>query len=580
MSETLTTLPLELPGPQRIAQLLVGKGVVSEDQLRIALLEQQQNDEPLERILVRLGFAAEAVVRDVVSGALGHESVDLERALIDSEVVALIPRDIARRFHLIALTCETSDTYPATATLTLAIADPLNVLALDQARALLPQHTNIRLLVAGEMEIDQAIERFYGYDLSISGILREIESGEAQYGAGKGRDDEYAQPIVRLVDALLIQAVKRSASDIHFEPEQGFLRIRYRIDGVLQLVSCLHRNYASAIVVRLKVIANMNIAETRAPQDGHFALTVFGKAIDFRVSCLPTAHGENIVLRVLDREKGIVPLERLGFPSAALHNLRQMIVRPYGLILVTGPTGSGKTTTLYSMLNHMNSEQVNIMTLEDPVEYPLDMIRQTSISESVKLTFANGVRSLLRQDPDIILIGEIRDAQTAEMTFQAAMTGHLVFSTVHTQSALGSIPRLRELGVLADIMAGNIIGVIGQRLVRRLCPRCKQAHTPDDDLRKLLEIDEDGTAPVTVYRSSGGCSDCDYRGYKGRMALVELLMFDAELDDLIAHKATRHELYATALAKGFRPLAKEGLRCVLDGSTSFNEVSRVVDLRS
>ena len=567
IADTLT-MPLKR---KRVGEILVDKGVVSHDQVRIALIEQQQNGERLGSILVRLGFATEAVIRDVLSGALGHDSVALDRVLIDSEVVHLIPRNTARRFHLIALTYDASQ-----ATLTLAIADPFNVLALDQVRALFPKHVEIRRLLAGEVEIDRAIERFYSYELSIDGILQEIETGENNADGFNEISDEYSQPVVRLVDALLAQAVKHGASDVHFEPEHGFLRIRYRVDGVLRSIRSLHRNYWAAIAVRLKVMANMNIAETRAPQDGRISLTVSGRAIDFRVSSLPTTHGENIVLRVLDREKGIVALDQLGLPDDALHTLHQMMARPHGIILVTGPTGSGKTTTLYSMLNHLNSEQVNIMTLEDPVEYPLGMIRQTSINDTVQLSFANGVRSLLRQDPDIILIGEIRDTPTAEMAFQAAMTGHQVFSTVHTPSVIGTVPRLLELGILTDIMVGNIIGIVGQRLLRRLCPDCKQPYTPNRLERSILGLD-DNADPVRIYRKIG-CQACDHQGYKGRLALIELLQFDHDFDDLISRRATRRELYLTALAKGFRPLADDGIRRALEGSTSLDEVSRVVDL--
>jgi len=263
--------------------------------------------------------------------------------------------------------------------------------------------------------------------------------------------------------------VKREVSDIHFEPEANFLRIRYRIDGMLRQIRALHKSYWPAMTVRIKVLSGMNIAEMRAPQDGRIGLTVSGRQVDFRVACQPTIHGENIVLRVLDRQKGIVPLEDLGLADEHLQRLKLMIARPEGIILVTGPTGSGKTTTLYSVLNHINTEGIHIMTLEDPVEYPMALVRQTSVAETSKLDFANGIRSMMRQDPDVILVGEIRDADTAEMAFRAAMTGHQVYSTLHTNSAVGTIPRLLDIGVLPDIMAGNIIGIVAQRLVRKLC---------------------------------------------------------------------------------------------------------------
>jgi type II secretory ATPase GspE/PulE/Tfp pilus assembly ATPase PilB-like protein len=303
---------------------------------------------------------------------------------------------------------------------------------------------------------------------------------------------------------------------------------------------------------------------------------VSGRNVDFRVSSLPTTHGENIVLRVLDRQKGILALDKLGLTDQTLSVLRVMMARPEGIILVTGPTGSGKTTTLYSMLNHINTEAINIMTLEDPVEYPMEMIRQSSVNEAVKLDFANGVRSMMRQDPDVILIGEIRDTDTAEMAFRAAMTGHQVYSTLHTNSALGAVPRLLDIGIVPDIMAGNIIGVIGQRLVRRLCDGCKDLSEPTRAVRQLLGVGLGARMPP-IYQSTG-CSQCDYQGYKGRFSLMEVLRFDSEIDELIARRATRREISNLALEKEFVTLAMDGIRRVLEGWTSLDEVSRVVDL--
>jgi type IV pilus assembly protein PilB len=299
--------------------------------------------------------------------------------------------------------------------------------------------------------------------------------------------------------------------------------------------------------------------------------------VDFRVSSQPTSHGENIVLRILDRQKGIVPLDQLGLRADALTTLRLMIARPEGIILVTGPTGSGKTTTLYSILNHINTEGINIMTLEEPVEYPMALIRQTSVNDAVKLDFASGIRSMMRQDPDVILVGEVRDHDTAEMAFRAAMTGHQVYTTLHTNSAIGSIPRLSDLGVLPDIMAGNIIGVIAQRLVRKLCTFCREEYQPDNALRQLLGLREDETPKL--YRAVG-CKKCEQQGYKGRMAIMELLKIDEDLDDLIARRATAREITHMALSKGFVPLADDAIRRVREGVTSLEEVARVVDLTS
>ena len=554
----------------RIGELLVQKGVVSPDQIRIALTEQKRSRDHLGKILVRLGFATEAIIRDVLGGALGQQSVDLSKVVVDSEAVKLIPKDMARRYHMLPLTYEMNRNR-----LTVAMADIFNVVALDQITALLGGDVEVIPLLAGEAEIGKSIDQFYGFELSVDGILQEIETGEVDYQSLEAENAEYSQPVVRLVNALLSDAVKRGASDVHFEPEQGFLRFRYRIDGVLRQIRSLHKNYWSAIAVRLKVMAGLDIAETRAPQDGRISLSLSGRPIDFRVSTLPTVHGENIVLRVLDRQKGIVPLEDLGLEDEVLSTLKVMVGRPEGIILVTGPTGSGKTTTLYSLMQHLNTESVNIMTLEDPVEYPMAMIRQSSVNEAVRLDFASGIRSILRQDPDIILVGEIRDEDTANMGFRAAMTGHQVYSTLHTNSAIGAIPRLLDIGIRPDIMAGNIIGIIAQRLIRLLCPQCKEPYEPSSIERHLLGIKS--ARSIVIYRAQG-CVYCDHQGYKGRSAIMEVLKFDTDLNELITRGASLREMINLQVSKGFRPLAEAGVGRVLDGVTSLDEVSRVIDL--
>jgi type IV pilus assembly protein PilB len=553
-----------------LGQTLLAKGVISQDQLNIALTEQRRFKQPLGKILVQLGFVTEATIRDTLSESLGQISIDLSNTIIDAAALALVPKDIARRFHVLPVDFDREKNK-----LLIAVSDPSNVVAIDQIRALIKEDIRIEQVLARESDITIGIEQHYGFELSIDGILNEIETGEIDYASMAAEFDEYSQPVVRLVDALLNDAVKRSASDIHFEPEQGFLRIRYRIDGVLRQIRSLHKNYWSAMVVRLKVISGMNIAETRAPQDGRISLNLSGRQIDFRVSSQPTTHGENIVLRILDRQKGIVPLEDLGLRPDELKTLHLMMARPEGIILVTGPTGSGKTTTLYSILNAINTEGVNIMTLEDPVEYPMAMIRQTSVNEAVKLDFASGVRSMMRQDPDIILVGEIRDHDTAEMAFRAAMTGHQVYSTLHTNSAIGAIPRLQDLGVLPDILSGNIIGIVAQRLVRQLCPHCREPHELDASTRKLLGVDDGWKG--NVYRATG-CEQCENQGYKGRVAIMEIFKIDYEIDELIARRATGRELRDAARRTGSRTLAEDAIARVLAGQTSLEEISRIVDL--
>ncbi|MEZ5445675.1 MAG: ATPase, T2SS/T4P/T4SS family [Gammaproteobacteria bacterium] len=557
--------------PLRLGELLVQKGIISQDQIRIALTEQKKQKEHLGKILVRLGFATEAVVLDVLGGALGQQSIDLAKVVVDGEAVRLIPKDFARRYRILPLTYELNRNR-----LTVAMADTLNVVTIDQINALLGGDVEVVPLLATEADIEKAIDQFYGFELSVDGIIQEIETGEIDYASLEEDSGEYSQPVVRLVNALIADAVKRGASDIHLEPEQGFMRFRYRIDGVLRQIRSLHKKYWSAIAVRVKVMAGMDIAETRAPQDGRISLSLSGRQIDFRVSTMPTVHGENLVLRILDRQKGLVELPALGLEESVLGSLRLMVARPEGIILVTGPTGSGKTTTLYSVLSHLNTETVNIMTLEDPVEYPMGQIRQTSINEAVRLDFATGVRAILRQDPDIILIGEVRDEETASMAFRAAMTGHQVFATLHTNNALGAIPRLLDLGIRPDIMAGNIIGVIAQRLVRKLCNQCKEAYDPSDLELRVLGITASDPPPL-IYRAKG-CIHCDNQGYRGRIAVMELLRFDREIDALIARSATLSEIDATATAKGFATLADAAGKRVIEGVTSIDEVSRVVDL--
>ena len=553
--------------PPKLGEWLLGQGLISHDQLRIALIEQRASGLPLGRQLVALGFVTEATLRDVLASNAGETSIDLTQVVADPEAVQLAPEHLARRHHLLPLAVDFDQRV-----FTVAVPDLYNLVALDQLRAHLEGRFEIRPVLAAEAQILECLDRFYGFDLSVDGILREIETGEVDYLSVQSGGGEYTQPVVRLVNALLADAVKRGASDIHLEPEAAFLRIRYRIDGVLEQTRSLHIKYWTAISVRLKIIAGLNIAESRAPQDGRLSLTLYGRPIDFRVSVLPTLHGENIVLRVLDREKAIIPLERMGLPEDILTGLRDAIARPEGILIVTGPTGSGKTTTQYSLLSHLNREDVNIMTLEDPVEYPLPLIRQTSISELVKVDFANGIRSIMRQDPDIILVGEIRDRETAEMAFRAAMTGHLVLSTLHTHSALGVFPRLLDMGIPPGILAGNIIAVIAQRLVRRLCPHCKAAYEPGPEERHWL-----GEAVGTVYRAVG-CVHCAYKGYRGRLPLMELLRVDDAIDAAIARNATVRELGELATARGLRPLAADGLRRVRAGETSLAEVARVVDL--
>jgi type II secretory ATPase GspE/PulE/Tfp pilus assembly ATPase PilB-like protein len=556
--------------PQRIGDVLLDRGIITQDQLRIALIEQKNCGDMLGKILVRLGFVSEATLRDALGEALQQKSIDLANAVPDADAIALVSLAIAKHYSVLPVSYKREEKI-----LLLAMADTFNVVAVDQISSLLGGQLEIETVLAGEAEIIHAIDQFYGFELSIDGILQEIETGEIDQANLLMGSAEFSHPMVRLVDAIIADAVKKGASDIHFEPEAGFLRIRYRIDGVMRQVRSLHVKYWSAMVVRLKVIAGLNIAETRAPQDGRAQLSLYGRTIDFRVSALPTLHGENIVMRILDRQKGILPMEKLGLNEQAMFTLQTMMARPEGIILVCGPTGSGKTTTLYSLLNAINVEGINIMTLEDPVEYPMLGIRQSAVNEAARLTFATGIRAMMRQDPDVILVGEIRDADTAEMALRAAMTGHQVYATLHTNSAVGAIPRLLDIGLQAEILAGAIIGIVAQRLARRLCFKCRESYAPSEIELRLMGFDEE--KEVRLWRGVG-CEACDYQGYKGRVALMEILRMNDDLDDCIARRATLKELRQTASRMGFSTLADDAVRRVDEGITSLDEIVRVVDM--
>lgn len=559
------------PAKKQLGDALIEKGIITEDQLTIALVEQQKSGKRIGAMLIELGFVTDSIIRDALSENTGYSTVDITGTVIDAGAIKMVPQDLARRFKVLPLSYNSG-----IHELTVAMPDTYNIIALDQIRAMHDSKLQIRPVLGNETDIASTIEEIYGFNLSIDGILEEIETGEIDLDSIQTEGDQYHHPMVRLINALLADAVQQGASDIHFEPEEAFLRIRYRVDGVLRQVRSLHKSYWAAMVVRLKVISGMNIAESRAPQDGRISLDLIGRQIDFRVAAQPTTHGENIVLRILDRRKGIVPLETLGLSEENLYAIKLMLAKPEGVILVTGPTGSGKTTTLYSVLNHINTPAINIMTMEDPVEYPMPMIRQTSINAAAKMDFAEGIRSMMRQDPDVILVGEIRDDVTAEMAFRAAMTGHQVFSTLHTNSAIGSIPRLTDLDVLPDLLASNLIGIVAQRLVRRLCKACKKPQEIGDLERTLLKLDANDS--TTKIYEAGSCPKCHGLGYKGRTSILEILQTSDNLRRLISENASAHALKAAALAEGFKTLADDACRRVLDGTTSLDEITRVVDL--
>ncbi|MCL6581563.1 MAG: Flp pilus assembly complex ATPase component TadA, partial [Firmicutes bacterium] len=542
---------------------------ITTDQLSIALAEQRHNHIPLGRLLVRLGFVTENAIRDIMARTIGQQSVDLAQVVADPEALKLVPQEFARRNRVLPIAFDGNDHV-----LTIATTEIFNVVAMDQLRAMLGPRIEIKTLLASEAQLEDYIDKFYGYELSVDGILKEIETGEIDYESLQATGgDEYTQPMVRLVNALLVDAVKRGASDIHFEPEYAFVRIRYRIDGVLETVRSLHKSYLPGITVRLKVVSNMNIAETRAPQDGRLSLTLNGRQVDFRVSTQPTVYGENIVLRVLDREKSIISLDRMNFPKEIVEKLNLMLARPEGILIVTGPTGSGKTTTLMAALRELNSPERNILTLEDPVEYQIPGINQVQINERAGLTFARGLRAFVRQDPDVIMVGEIRDGETAEIAVRSALTGHLVLSTLHTDDAIGAVTRLIDMGIEPFLLASTLLLSVAQRLVRVLCPKCKvPIDLPEGDpLRMSLKLE---SGPVTVYEAPG-CSHCGGTGYRGRVALFEVFQVTPRIRQLITQRAPVQELAREAARSGMRTLQQDGCQKALQGVTSLAEVQRV-----
>lgn len=557
-------------GKGRMGERMVAMGLISEDQLNVALQEKKLSGKMLGEILVDLGFIDEEVLTIFLAESSGFGVFDPRTTIFDGEALALLDKNTAIKHQVLPISINED-------TVSVAMSDPYDVVALDTLRRFLPKGKQIKQFVTTAGILSDAIDAAYGYASSIKDILHELEGGGAQKDvAGLSEKEAFSHPIVRLVNALVFEAVKIGASDLHFEPEENFVRLRYRLDGVLFTAQILHKQHWNGISQRLKIMSEMNIADKLSPQDGRFNLNIGGREADFRVSSLPTVHGENIVLRVLDKSASIMPLSALGFSKGNMDKIARANSRPEGIIIVTGPTGSGKTTSLYSMLNEINSVEVNIQTLEDPVEYSLPMIRQTHVREGV-LEFADGIKALLRQDPDIIFIGEIRDKTTAEMALKAAMTGHQVYTSLHTNDSFGAIPRLLDLGMKPGMLAGAIIAVFAQRLARRLCQECKQPHVPSDAEVKLLGKPRE-ELPQIYTAKEGGCSTCNGKGYKGRVAVVEILSFDEELDEIVARNESKAELKVAAVKKGFKSMRDDGILKILDGLTSFDALAKVVDL--
>lgn len=560
----------EIKTKGRIGEQLISRGIITEDQLNVALQEKKVTGAMLGQVLVDLGFIDDEILSEYFSEQSGFEVFDPKNTIIDGEALALIEKPLAKKHSILPVSLNGDD-------LSVAMADPYDVVALDILRSHVPKHLKVTQYVCTPRILSDAIDAAYGHASSVRDILKEIEGQNAEdLGNLTELTDEeaYSHPLVRLVNALIFEAVKIGASDLHFEPEENFVRLRYRKDGVLFTVQILHKQHWNGVAQRLKLMANLNIADKLTPQDGRINMNVGGHEVDFRVSSLPTVHGENIVMRVLDKQASIMPLTKLGFSDVNKERIKKSQKKPEGIIIVTGPTGSGKTTTLYSMLNEINTVDVNIQTLEDPVEYSLPMIRQTAVREGI-LDFADGIRALLRQDPDIIFIGEIRDKVTAEMALQAAMTGHQVYTSLHTNDSFGALPRLFDLGMVPGMVAGNIISIFAQRLARTLCSNCKQPHQATDEEIRMLGVTN---IPEIFKAKQGGCDQCDGKGYAGRVALAEILLFDEEMDEIVAKKGTKVELKEMAVAKGFKNMRDDAMFKILEGVTTFDAVSKVVDV--
>jgi len=540
---------------------LVDRQWMTADQCDVVRFENQKTGKTIDQCLVELGFLSEKTLTHLQAELSGVETIDLkEHTVLDVDLVRTLPRDMAETHKMILISLTDKKLH-------VAMVDVHDLLALDVLKRLFGRDVEIQASYVMETDLLEAIDRYYGYEMSITGLLREIETGE------RVQEDSFVNPTIRLVNALILDAIKAGASDIHFEPEGAFVRVRYRIDGLLVPIRTLHGSYWPAMCVRLKIMSEMNIAESRRPQSGRFSMRVGPREIDFRVAAHPTIHGENIVVRILDKTRSLISLSELGYSEHVEERIKACLQKPEGIFIITGPTGCGKTTSLYSMLNFINTPQVNIMTLEEPVEYQLPLIRQSDVRDTSLMTFAEGVRSILRQDPDIILVGEIRDADTAQMALRASMTGHQVYATLHTNDSFGSVGRLMDLGLSPRVLAGNMIAVVGQRLLRRLCVHCKEEHTMTHDEAKTLH-----GALNSKHWVAKGCDVCRYTGYHGRFSVAEVLEFDEGFDDLVASGAQRLELKKYAKKKGFVSLEEDTIQRIFKGDTSLEEAHRVVGI--
>ena len=563
---------------KRIGEILVELGYLTQEQLNKALevvqatkSSRDHSRELIGKVLINMGLINEEQLAQAIARQWNIPFVDLSNTDLSLEIARIVPEDVCRRYKLIPVGKEGERLF-------IAMADPLDVYAIDHVRLI--TGFIVEPKVATESSIQAAIDKIFGVEKSVKEALEQIEDlpgakvpTEEEIAVEELREIADQAPIVRLVNLIITQAVRERATDIHIEPRKSDIAVRYRVDGLLHNARLVPKHLHPAITSRIKIISGMNIAERRIPQDGRIPLNVDGKEIDLRVSTLPTIFGEKIVMRILDKSSTLLSLSQLGFQHEAQMVFERIINQPYGMILITGPTGSGKTTTLYAVLRQLNSPEKNLITVEDPVEYQLTGVNQVQINPKANLTFANSLRSILRQDPDIIMVGEIRDSETAEIAINAALTGHLVLSTLHTNDAPSAITRLVDMGIEPFLIASSLIGVTAQRLVRKICPYCKIEYTPHIDSLSFLDLEIPKN--VKLYRGHG-CDKCQGKGYMGRTALQEVMVVDESIKTLILERASSSMIKEQARKNGMRTLLEDGWAKALEGITTVEEVLRVV----
>jgi type IV pilus assembly protein PilB len=562
---------------EKILKIFIDKHLLKEADLEKALKIQRENGGSLSDILVGLGLISRDELMVALSQELGIPPINLSRYKIDPNVVKLIPKKIAKRYQIVPISKMGN-------TLVVAMVDPLNIFAIDDIKAI--TGFNISPIITADRDIKEAINQYYeesAYiaiekivdDMKDSDDISMIEEKSAQDIESSSELVRLTQdaPVVKITDLILSEAVNCRSSDILIEPLENEVRVRYRVDGVLMDARRPPKALHNPIISRLKVMSSLDIAERRLPQDGRFKIRLQGREVDFRISVLPSSKGEKVALRILDKSQATLDLEKLGFDKKSLEEIQRGAMKPHGMILICGPTGCGKTTTLYSILDYINSPEDNVITVEDPVEYIIDGINQVTAKPSIGLTFAGALRSILRQDPDIIMIGEIRDFETVDIAIKAALTGHLVLSTLHTTTAPGSVTRLINMGVEPFLITSSIILVGAQRLVRKICPNCKESYELDAGIAESYGIKTGGKAAI-LYRGKG-CEKCRKTGYKGRIALIEVLTLSPKIKTLILESAQEYKILETARLEGMKTLRENGIAFALEGVTTLDEVVRV-----